>query len=322
MGLIGVATLTACSGAPVRWKASETLETLSPSVVVIYPFRFRWVEPKWRTYQKSRDLVSATLAEGRFLVIGPEELTVYRPEDPNVLAASTLLPRLMELGLTPKDAVVLRAWAEERREKSSRVTYDAKGRPVGRKLREERLVIVHLQVVDVAGGKILLEGHQAIPFDPMEIQPDFDPLHPLTEALGELTTAALKKLQGPGAERPASGLVLVTNPASASPRGNADPLQAELLQLGFFTYFDASWGPSDRKAMIRAGHGARVQKVSGAAVKAGLREGDIIVACNDMSVTGPETVLRHLSRAASGVRLELRRESQTLQVVLPREGKE
>ena len=253
----------ACSGNQVRWKASEQLTAVTPKVVVVYPFRFRWTEPEWRTYQKGRDLVAASLADGRFLVVGPEELTVYRPEDPNVLAGSTLLPRLMELGLGPGDAVVLRVWAEERREKTSRVTYDAQGKPVGRLQQEQRLVIAHLQLVDVAAGKVLLSGRRAIPFDPLATHPDFDPLHPLTRGLGELVEAALERLEDPSVRPPQAKIELQVNPAAAAPRGGADPLEAELLQLGFFTYFDATWGPSDRKALVRAGRGARVTAVEG-----------------------------------------------------------
>ncbi|MDF1564679.1 MAG: PDZ domain-containing protein [Deltaproteobacteria bacterium] len=320
--LLGLALLTgllaACPGTQVRWKAAEPLETLEPKVVVIYPFRFRWAEPEWRTHQKSRDLVSAALAEGRFLVVGPEELTVYRPDDPNVLAGSTLLPRLMELGLTPGEAVVLRAWAEERREKNTRLIFDQAGRPVARQQGEKRVVIAHLQLVEVEKGRILLEGHRSIPFDPLAIQPDYDPLHPLTLALRQMATEALERLEGKGHPSPGTKLVLQHNPAAAAPSGGADPLQTELLQLGFFAYFQPDWGPSDLKALERAGRGARVAALDGPATEAGLMVGDIITACNDMTVTGPETVLRHLARAETGVRLEVRRNLRTVQLVLPR----
>ncbi|RMG20746.1 MAG: PDZ domain-containing protein [Deltaproteobacteria bacterium] len=319
--------LCSCAGVPHRRHA--LIERTHPQVVLVYPFHFRWPQPPWHAFQRTRDLVEAARSDGRFRIFDPGDFEVYRPADDNVLAASTVLAPLTEGGWSPQDAVVLRGWAEERVATSASTVYDRSGRRKATVAREDRTHIVHVDLIDVASGTLLLESWKAVPFDPFAPRSDTDPLPGVGEAVRELGRFALAQISASGTPPPALGLELAPNPArafhfrvQASALGaqqalaRLDPMQQEAVKLALYASFDPDLSPTRIALYDRAPDGAVVLRVTGPpAAAAGLEAGDLVVRAGDAAVTGPET-LERLARRGEALPLEVIRGRQHLRLVL------
>lgn len=321
-------TLAACAGAPVELKVRPEARALRPRAVAVYPYQFRWDAAPWRVYEQARTVVQAALEDGRFLVVGPRELKVLRPDLDRPLAGSTVGSTLADSGLRPEEAVVLRVWAEARVASASKAAFDARGRTLGQVRSERRTYVVHAQVLQVYPGRVVLEASTRVEVDPFAPVPDWDPLAPLTRATRALTKRVLSELKPAAAPHPPLGAVLVPNAAQAfrSPSGpgtslaleRLDLLEREAVELSVFRFFDPELPPARVRTYRHEPGGAMVLSVEGdAAELSGLKAGDLVVRCADAQVTGPETVLRHLAvHGADGVPLTVLRDGRPQRLLL------
>lgn len=173
---------------------------LRASLIAVYPFGFRWPEPAYRSFELSQRLIAHVLdgAGDRARVYGPSEFQLYRAEDDNVLAATTLGRVLAEVELRPAQVVVLRPWAERRVQSSSRTLMNDKGQAVGADSQEETRYVGHVEVLHAATGEHLVEVTGEAVVDPFAARDDegADPVPELTALMEALTREALAKLEG------------------------------------------------------------------------------------------------------------------------------
>jgi serine protease Do len=73
---------------------------------------------------------------------------------------------------------------------------------------------------------------------------------------------------------------------------------------------------ADEKKEIRAKSGLVVEQVSGAARRAGIQQGDVLLAINGVALKSPEDLRDHVAKAGKSAALLVQRERQQLFVAV------
>jgi hypothetical protein len=247
--VLSAALLSGCGSALKKTLAVPA--DVRASALAIYPFGFRWPEPAYRSFELSQRLIDVVLADkasDRALLLGPSELRVFRSEDDNVFAASTLGALVPKLGLRPSSVLVLRPWAEKRVHSSQKSLFDAKGKPMGASATEEVLWIGHVEVIHAATRARWVEVSGEARADPFAERTDegADPAPELTALMEKLTREAvgairdrLGPLEGGATSRefhfalsPRAALAFSDSgrPSGEVEMARLDPLDAELFR--------------------------------------------------------------------------------------------
>ncbi|MFZ5470702.1 MAG: hypothetical protein ACOZIN_14820 [Myxococcota bacterium] len=167
--------------------------------VAVYPFGFRWDEPAYRSFELSHRLIESAkaAANDRLFFFGPSEFKVFRPQDDNAWASSSVVSRLPACGVRPERAMVLRPWAEKRVHTAQKELYDGKGRAVGMAAVQETIYLGHVEVLHPSSQKVVVELTGEAVVDPFSEVPEreFDPAPELTALMERLTTTAIQALE-------------------------------------------------------------------------------------------------------------------------------
>ena len=219
LSLLVLALGTACSSG-VHKVVRPPAAPLELTTAFVYPFEFKWEEPVYRRFELSQRLVEEAVRQGgeQFAFFGPSEFKVMRQNDNGAWVASTALPLLIGSGQRADQGVVIRPWAERRKNSSMQETFDKKGKATGMATMEETIYLGHLDVVHPSSGQVLVEVSSEVKVDPFSAdlsEDGSDPARPLTklmagllvEALGAVKHLALKR-----PVRPELGLTVALTP--------------------------------------------------------------------------------------------------------------
>ncbi len=268
--------------------------------IAVYPFSFRWPEPAYRSFELSQRLIDTMLADdaaGGALLFGPSELRVFRAEDDNAFAASTLAPLLASAQLKPAEVLVLRPWAEKRVQSSQQTLLDSRGRAIGVAANEDVTWIGHVEVLHPATRTRWVELTGEAVSDPFAERADegADPAPELTELMQRLTRAALEAvheqlvpIEADGAAA-AEGFRFALSPRAAlawSDGGRSsgelelarmDPLDAELFHRARARFANPEVDSPLIDAILKLPAGLHVLE---APEGVALRPGDLVVQVN------------------------------------------
>lgn len=332
--------LATCGGLPIQRRTSAG--PLLPSrAVAVYPFALRWSAPAYRSYELAMDEVDAVVGQGSLSAIGPTEFRVLDPANDALFTGTDLAGSLSAWGLRPENLLGLRGWAERREISGVSTIYDKAGQPVGRRRDVDVRLVVHEDLLGPstglpsAPGSLVAEVWAEVRIDPFADHPDTDDLPELRRAVGRLTRAVLALAEPrlrtvPQVTDPGIDLVLNPRdelafdqpgrPALATLLAGAGPIDREAAQLERLLYFDPAMTPA-RAALLEAlPQGLFVTKVrSTAALRSGLREGDLIARVAGAPAAGQQTLLRWLSSEPTGtpVPLTVLRGADRLELKLP-----
>ncbi|MBX5484723.1 MAG: hypothetical protein IRZ16_23110 [Myxococcaceae bacterium] len=298
--IAAMATVAGCATASSSGPASPELAAARKakiSVIAVYPFGFRWDEPAYRSFELSGRLIQLVLDRSKHQVhvFGPGEFGLFRPDDDNVYAASTLATLLGGIGKTPGEVVVLRPWAERRTESSSRTLVDAHGKAVGHQRSEEVTYVGHVEVIHAATRQRLVELTREVVADPFAIRDDdgADPTPELTALMEALTDEALSALEpqlvlaGTFARVPGLSLDVTPElafaysepgrPALDATLVKMDPLDRELFVTARARFLNPQLRPDDAAKLASRPGGLHVHVP---APGAPLHPGDVITQVN------------------------------------------
>lgn len=311
LALLPLLLAAGCASAPSSWRVVKPLERpVSARAVAVYPFGFRWDEPPSRGLLLGMAAVDALVDAERTLVFGPSEFTVLRHEADDPRVGTDLLAAMAQRSLPATSFVALRAWAEQRVERTSGAI---DGQGVVR--RTERVTWVeHLELLDGGGGGVLLELSGEVDRDPATPADPFDPTPELTRLHRQLVARAWALLE-PRLTAPALTPLPVRTrwlPAAAltwAPPGQrslaerlaqGDALDAEVQRLGVYRFVDPD-SPDDQLArQLRLPGGLLVDKAEGG-WGAALRPGDVIVKAGGEPAAGRQVLQRVSALSRSGV---------------------
>lgn len=319
-------TLAGCSGPSVRRTLDDREDLVPVRAVAVYAFGFRWDEPPHRAYGRAIQQVDEVLTSGRFLVLGPEEFTVYRPEDDDVFSATTLVGAMNERGIKPGEFAVLRGWAEKRVLTAVKQLTDAAGRPIGGVRDDQVTVVAHLDVIHPAQRRVLGSFESAEEVDLFR-EPDTDPLPELTRAIRAVTRDALEALGGRlvGAATLPIPFQYAWNPrpalewkgeaarSTAEAQGSLDVLDRDVARRAVFAEFDPEGDGAHGRAYDRNPQGLWV---TDAGEVEGLATGDLVIEANGKAVVGPHVLHREINRGEK-VELGVMRGRDRIEVTLP-----
>jgi hypothetical protein len=301
-----------CAAAPSSWRTVKPLSDrpITARAVAVYPFAFRWDEPASRSLLLAMKAVDALSATDRLLVFGPTEFTVLSHEANDPRASTDLLAEMAQRSLPATSFVALRCWAEQRAERTVG-TIDGKGKV----LHTERVTYVeHLELLDGAGGGVLLELEGQVERDPAAASDPFDPTPDLTrlhQRLLERAWAALEpRLTAPSLAPLAVGVRWL--PAAAvtwAPPGavsladllaRADPLDADVRRLAVYGFVDPGADDGRLAQAVRLPGGLLVERAEGPWAE-GLRPGDVIVKASGEPAAGRQVLQRVAALSRAGV---------------------
>lgn len=324
--LLALALLSAgCASTAPGLRVVRALERpVGARAVAVYPFGFRWSEPPSRSLLLGMAAVDALVDTQRVLVFGPSEFTVLRHEADDPRVGTDLLAAMALRSLPTTGFVALRAWAEQRVERTSGAV---DGRGVVRRT-EQVTYVEHLELLDGGGGGVLLELRGEAVRDPAAAADPFDPTPELTRLHRQLVDAAWAAL-APRLTAPAlQPLALQVRwlPAAAldwAPPGarsaaallaRGDPLDLDLQRLAIYRFVDPTSADEQLVRELRLPGGLLVERAEGP-WGAALRPGDVIVKANGEPATGAQVVQRVAALSRSGVvELVVRRGGATVPV--------
>ncbi len=211
--------LLGCSGG-LQKIVRPPAEPLSLTTAFVYPFDFRWEEPVYRKFELSQRLVDEAVHHSgdRFAFFGPSEFRVMRQNDNGAWVASTALPLLINSGSRADQGIVIRPWAENRKNSSAQEAFDKKGKSTGMATMEETTYFGHVDVIHPSTGQVLVEVSGEVKVDPFSgdaADDSSDPARPLTKLMAALLAEALDAIAGQAAVRnvrPELGLTLALTP--------------------------------------------------------------------------------------------------------------
>ena len=285
------------------------------TAIAIYPFAFRWPEPAYRSFELSQRMIDAMLQDettGRALLFGPSDLRVYRAEDDNAFAASTLTTLLPTFRLKPAEVLVLRPWAEKRVQTSHQTLLDANGRAVRAAATEDVTFVGHVEILHPATRTRWVELTGEVRSDPFAERTDegADPAPELTSLMQQLTREAIDlvrdQLVPVGEAAPDEGFRFAVSPRAAlawSDSGRStgemelarmDALDAELFQRARARFANPLLESAQLDAVVGRPAGLYVLK---APEGVALNPGDVVVQVNGEQAL-PHTFVR--ARRISG----------------------
>jgi len=288
-----VALAVACQG---KFQKRLTVPSdLRASALIVYPFRFRWDEPAYRSFELSHRLLGVAIQRvgSSVLLFGPPEFKVFRAEDDNAWAASTAVSLLPAFSIRPEEALVLRPWAEKREASSHRELLDPKGRTAAVTSSRETVLIGHLDMVHPSSQHVVVQLSGEARVDPFSERIDeADPTPELTRLMEELTVEALAaigdRFRPPGSPREL-GVTVAFNPALAivyAEEGRPaldlqlarmSPLEAEVLRLSRVRFANPGLSDTEAAKLARLPGGLYVRSTLGGKLHAG----DLITAIDD-----------------------------------------
>ncbi len=195
-----------CSGG-IQKVIRPPAQQLELTTAFVYPFGFRWEEPVYRRFELSQRLTEEAVRQTgeHFAFFGPSEFKVMRAEDNGAWVASTALPLLIGSGKRADQGVIIRPWAERRKNASVQESFDKKGKSTGMASLEETIYLGHVDVIHPSTGQVLIEVSSEVKVDPFSAEdPEdvSDPARPLTRLMGRLMHEAVTALAGQAMKRP------------------------------------------------------------------------------------------------------------------------
>ncbi len=296
LALLTVATATHCAS---RFRQHvQVPEDQRVTAIAVYPFSFRWAEPAYRSFELSQRLIDVMLQDktaGRSLLFGPSELRVYRADDDNAFAASTLTSILPTFRLKPDEVLVLRPWAERRVHSSQQTLLDARGKAIGVAATEDVTFVGHVEVLHPATRTRWVELTGEVRSDPFAERSDdgADPAPELTLLMEQLTLEAIAVVREQLSPRerttPDEGFRFALSPRAAlawSDGGRAtgememarmDLLDAELFQRARARFANPRLSSAQLDALVRAPAGLQVLETPRGGA---LEPGDVVLQVN------------------------------------------
>jgi hypothetical protein len=304
-----------CASAPAALRVVKPLDRpVTARAVAVYPFGFRWDEPPSRSLLLGMAAADALAGAGRLLVFGPSEFTVLRHEADDPRVGTDLLSAMALRSLPATSFLALRAWAEQRVERTSGAI-DGQG---GVRRTERVTYVEHLELLDGAGGGVLLELSGEAVRDPATAAEPYDATPALTRLHRQLVARAWALLEPRLTAPPLTPQPIQVRwlPAAAlewAPPGQrsladrlareGDSLDADLRRLAIYRFVDPSSADEQLARELRLPGGLLVERAEGP-WGAALRPGDVIVKANGEPATGRQVLQRVAALSRSGV-LEL-----------------
>jgi hypothetical protein len=330
------AALAACAGAQIKWTQDDGTDALRIKAVAVMPFAYRWDEPAHRYWTRSLDLIDALIAERRFLVVGPTEFKIYKPDDDNLLAATTLAGAMMQRGVRPAEFLAVRARAERRLASGAQEVQSTSG-GTARSLRNDDITLVAtVELLHPHSHRILIEATASQKLDPFAERDPADPHPELRALLQRLVHESLerldaaKRLDAPMLARD-PGMTVVPNPRAAvlfEPPGllpftkdleKLDVLDQDVAKLDAYRSVDPKVDVARRRKYDRHPHGLLVTFVRPELLTTGIKPGDFILEIDDEPAVGPQVLWRRLYLAPPGgsMRLKIMRGDDAVAVSMP-----
>ncbi len=280
--------------------------------LAVYPFGFRWPEPAYRSFELSQRLIDVVLQDEqvarRALLFGPSDLRVFRGEDDNAFAASTLGTLLAASRLKPAEILVLRPWAEKRVQSSQRTLLNSKGKAIGAAAHEDVTWVGHVEILHPATRTRWVEITGEVVSDPFAERTDegADPAPELTLLMERLTREAIDAVRDPltsgtaDLAGSAAGFRFALSPRAAlawseggRPSGELelarmDALDAELFHLARARFANPHLEAGQLDPLLRLPAGLHVLE---APEGVGLGPGDLVVQVNGQEAL-PHTFAR------------------------------
>ena len=279
------------------------------------------------------------LAAGRFMVLGPDELTTFRHEVPETDTAfpATVMGKVAALGLTIPQVATLDTSVEKREQVGSQQRFDPQGRGAGRSRSVDVTYVVHeeLSLFDRAGhGQALVSASLELTADPFAEHPPADDTPELRRAVKSLVAEVLRRAlplletraqvnELPFAadwvpwneERFATG----ARPALQERLAALDPVSAEAERLIRLSYFEPDLPPDRQTRMLALPTGLLVREVPDGLRATGLRAGDLVTRVESDAVCGPQTFLRWASarRPGSPLAVDVQRGDEIVHLRIP-----
>ncbi|MBK9519060.1 MAG: hypothetical protein IPO09_17275 [Anaeromyxobacter sp.] len=308
--LLLLALASACTTASTQLRVVKPLDRpITARAAAVYPFAFRWEEPPHRSLLFGLATAEALVDGGRLLVFGPDEFLVLRHEADDPRVGTDLLSSLARRSLPATSFLAVRGWAERRVERTSGAIDGA-----GTVRSSETITFVeHLEVLDGAGGGVLLELEGLAVRQAGATSDPFDPTPELTRLHRELTARAWALLE-PHLTAPALDplpLRLRWLPAAAlswAPPGvrslaeraaTADPLDADLQRLAVYRMTDPVTPDAQLARLMRLPGGLLVEAARPPWSPA-LQPGDVIVSAAGEAAGGRHVLQRVVALSRSG----------------------
>jgi hypothetical protein len=301
----------------------------------VYPFDYRWDEPVYRKFELGQRLTEEAVKAGgeQFAFYGPSEFKVMKPNDNGAWVATTALPLLVGAGRRADQGVIIRSWAERRKNSSVQEAFDKKGKSKGMATMEETTYLGHVEVVHPSTQQVLIEVSSEVKVDPFaatgeEGTDESDPAKELTKQMGALIAEAVKALGGLSkglSARADFGLTLALTPRATLNYGEDHKPSTEVELAGkdavgreiFIQDRGKFLGPSLSEAEL-----AKVAKlplgtyVAAAPPGAKVAAGDLLLSIDGTAVY-PQTIARlRFSEVPAQVRVRKSTGEET-EVVLP-----
>ncbi len=303
-------------------------------LIAVYPVTLRYEAPAYRSYELAMDEVFATLATGRFMVLGPTEFRVLSYESDSMYASTDLAGKLAPLGLAPGNAAVLRGWVEKRETQSSKEAYDKSGRPKGHVSSADVTYVVHLELLGPDSPQPVIEGQLEVASDPFADHPAADDAPEVRQAARALTQQLFDRL----GDRLRTSSQVTALPFEADwvpwdeerfalPNRKAlrdelfgqDAISIEASRLTRLAYFAPDLDQKRQSAMLALQPGLWLRKVPSKLKEAGFAPDDLVFRVGDEPVVGPQTLLRWASLTPPGreVAVKVMRQGQIVPLHFP-----
>jgi len=290
-----------CASTQANLKVVQPLgRYVEARVVAVYPFGFRWEEPPSRSLLLGMVAADALSSTGRLLVFGPSEFTVLRRDLDDPRLGTDLLGTLARHSLPSSGFVALRAWAEQRVERTS-----VAGATGGGRLTEQVTYVEHLELLDGGGGGVLLELSGEVARDASAAGDPYDPTPELTRLHRQLLRRAWEALEPrltaptlpavPAEVRwlPAAAITWAPpgTPSLAERLAGADPVEADLRRLAVYRFVDPEGSEERLLHDLRRPGGLEVVRVDGR-WRDRLRPGDLVELVGGEPATGRQVLQR------------------------------
>ncbi len=294
-------------------------ERLPVEAVAIFPVRFRWDEPAYRSFELSQMLTLQAMESGRYAVFGPGEFKLVSAASDNPFLGSDFALGLADRGLSPMKAIVFRPSVERRTQSEVKQVFDDQGRPKGNARVELSSVLVRLEIFHSASRELIAEITGRAELDPFAERDPSDPTPELTALLSRMMKAALREVaeRAPGSPQerepgfsyrwcPKSALEFSVDgkpPLSASLE-RMDALEQDVAAEARLRFFYPKLDDRDLARLKRSPAGLFVTRVS-PALRDQLAEGDVVVEVNGEPAL-PQALQRALRATPRGQALKLK----------------